>query len=53
MSENLSKVGYIVQASGIGAFAIGGILSFHHLAIAACFVSGAAALFVGHKLRTI
>ncbi len=33
------------------AFAAGAVLSFHHYAIAACFLGGAAAFFAGRKLR--
>ncbi len=53
MSVSKTTVGYIVQASGLGAFVIGGILSVHHIAIAATFLGGAAAYYVGEKIRTL
>jgi hypothetical protein len=53
MSANKTTVGYIVQASGLAAFVIGGIVSVHHVAIAAAFLGGAAAYFVGEKIRTL
>jgi hypothetical protein len=49
----LIKVGYGVQLGGAAAFAVGGILSVHHVAIAAAFIGGAAAYFVGEKIREI
>lgn len=53
MSDNvhLQSIGTILQLSGIGAFAIGAVLSFHHTAIAIAFVGGAVAYFVGKKFR--
>lgn len=53
MSASKTTIGYMVQLGGIGAFAIGAVLSFHHAAIAAAFVGGAAAYFVGQKIRTL
>ncbi len=44
-------VGLWLQFSGAIAFAAGAVLSFHHYAIAACFLGGAAAFFAGRKLR--
>ena len=44
-------IGLYVELAGIGAFVAGSILSVHHYAIGACFIAGAAALFVGRKLR--
>jgi hypothetical protein len=45
------KIGEIVELAGLGAFIAGGILSIHHYAIAACIVGGAAAVYIGKKLR--
>jgi hypothetical protein len=45
------KVGEYVQVAGAGAFIVGAILSLHHYAIGICFIAGAAAFFVGKKLR--
>jgi hypothetical protein len=53
MSANKTTVGYIVQACGLGALLVGAILSVHHVAIAATFLGGAAAYFVGEKIRTL
>ena len=53
MSASKTTIGYIVQLGGIGAFALGAVLSFHHAAIAASFVGGAAAFYVGKKIRTL
>jgi hypothetical protein len=44
-------IGLWLQFSGAIAFAAGAVLSLHHYAIAACFLGGAAAFFVGRKLR--
>ncbi|MFZ0821031.1 MAG: hypothetical protein WAM91_13245 [Candidatus Acidiferrales bacterium] len=46
-----AKIGEIVQFAGIGAFLAGAVLSIHHYAIAAFVVGGAAAFFIGKKLR--
>ncbi|MHB8413355.1 MAG: hypothetical protein ACYC92_10335 [Candidatus Acidiferrales bacterium] len=53
MSASKSFVGYAVQLGGAGACVVGAILSFHHVAIAACFLCGAAALYVGNKIRQV
>ena len=53
MNVSKKEVGYIVQLGGIGAFAVGAVLSIHHVAIAACFVGGAAAAYVGRKIRAL
>jgi hypothetical protein len=48
-----SKIGYFVQLGGIVAFAVGVILSAHHIATGAAFVGGAAAFYVGQKIRSL
>jgi hypothetical protein len=55
VTSTLSKtsIGYIVQLGGIAAVATGAVLSFHHAAIAAAFAGGAAAFYVGKKIRTM
>lgn len=53
MSISKKEVGYVVQLGGITAFAIGAALSIHHVPIAACFVGGAAAVYVGKKIRSL
>jgi hypothetical protein len=49
----LIEIGYCVQLAGAAAFALGGVLSMHHVAIAAAFIGGAAVYFVGEKIREI
>ena len=53
MSASKKTIGYAVQLAGIGAFAVGAIHSLHHAAIAAAFAGGAAAFYVGEKIRTL
>lgn len=45
------NVGLIVEIAGASAFLGGAVLSIHHYAIAALILGGAAAFFVGKKLR--
>jgi hypothetical protein len=45
------SVGQYVQLAGAGAFVTGVILSVHHYAIGICFVAGAAAIYIGTKLK--
>jgi hypothetical protein len=49
----MGKIGEIVQFAGIGAFLAGAVLSIHHYAIASLVVGGAAAYFIGKKLRGV
>lgn len=53
MSVSRKTTGYIVQLCGLGAFALGAILSVHHVAIGALFVSGAVAVYVGAKIQSL
>jgi hypothetical protein len=53
MSVSKKTIGYIVQLGGIGAFAAGAVASVHHVAIAAAFIGGAAAFYVGQKIRSL
>ena len=46
-------IGYAVQLAGIAAGIGGAILSLHHAAIAVCFLGGAAAFYIGEKIRTV
>jgi hypothetical protein len=46
-------VGYIVQLGGIASFTLGAIFSVHHIAIGAAFLGGAAAFYVGEKIRSL
>jgi hypothetical protein len=52
MSASKTSIGYGLQLGGIAAFGIGAVLSFHHIPTAASFVGGAAAFFIGKKIRT-
>ena len=45
------RIGIIVEIAGASAFLGGAVLSIHHYAIAALTFGGAAAFFVGKKLR--
>ena len=45
------SLGQWLQLAGAGAFIAGAILSLHHYAIGICFVTGAAAFYVGKKMR--
>lgn len=53
MSASRKTTGYIVQLSGIGTFAVGAIVSMHHLTIGALFVGGALAFYTGGKIRNL
>jgi hypothetical protein len=53
MSASKTTIGYAVQLGGFGAFVVGAVLSAHHVAIAAAFLGGAAAFYVGEKIRTL
>ena len=44
-------IGLYVQIAGAGAFLAGVALSLQHYAIGICFIGGAAAFFVGKKLK--
>ena len=48
-----TTIGYIVQLGGIAAFTMGAIFSVHHIAIGASFLGGAAAFYVGEKIRAM
>jgi hypothetical protein len=45
------SIGLYVELAGGGAFVAGVILSLHHYVIGICFVAGAAAFYVGKKMR--
>ena len=47
-----TTLGYIVQLAGIAAFTLGAVFSLHHIPIGASFLGGAAAFYVGKKIRT-
>jgi hypothetical protein len=47
------SIGLYVQIAGAGAFLAGVILSLHHYATGISLIAGAAAFFVGKKMRTV
>jgi hypothetical protein len=49
---SMRSIAQYVQLAGVVAFIVGGILSLHHYAIGICFIAGAAAYYVGGKLKT-
>jgi hypothetical protein len=53
MTDLKTNVGYGVQLGGIVALAIGAVLSVHHLAVGATLLGGAAALYIGQKIRSV
>jgi hypothetical protein len=53
MKLSNTTMGYIVQLGGAGAVVIGAVLSVHHALIAATLLGGAAALYVGEKIRSL
>jgi hypothetical protein len=46
-------VGYFVQLAGIAAFTLGAVFSLHHIPIGASFLGGAAAFYVGGRIRNL
>ena len=50
-TTQMQTLGQYVQLAGIGAFVAGAILSVHHYAIGVCFIAGAAALYVGKRMK--
>ena len=48
-----TTLGYVVQLGGIAAFTLGAVFSLHHIPIGASFLGGAAAFYVGKKIRTL
>jgi hypothetical protein len=53
MTISKTTIGYLVQLGGIAAVTLGAIFSVHHIAIGASFLGGAAALYIGEKIRKI
>ena len=53
MATSKKTIGYFVQLGGIGSATVGAILSIHHVAIAASIFAGAAAFYVGEKIRAM
>jgi len=51
MSTPSRSLGLWIELVGAGMFIAGAILSLHHYAIGICFVGGAAAFYVGKKMR--
>jgi hypothetical protein len=53
MAASTKTIGYYVQLGGVAAFALGAVLSLHHVAIGAAFIGGAAAFYAGHKIQAL
>jgi hypothetical protein len=51
MSVTKSTLGYALQLGGAGSLIVGAVLGVHHAAIAATLLCGAAAVYVGAKIR--
>jgi hypothetical protein len=47
----MQSIGLYLQIAGAGAFLAGVILSLHHYGAGICFLAGAAAFFIGKKLK--
>ncbi len=45
------SVGLYVEIAGAGAFVAGVLLSLHHFGSGICLIAGAAAFFIGKKMR--
>jgi len=50
-TSSWQSIGLYVQIAGAGAFVAGIVLSLHHYAIGVCFIAGAAAFYIGKKLK--
>jgi len=51
MSLTRTEIGTLVEILGFVVLAVGAFLSLRHLAIAFCVVGGAAAAYVGNRIR--
>ncbi|MBZ5644708.1 MAG: hypothetical protein LAO19_18270 [Acidobacteriia bacterium] len=51
VAPQMQALGEYVQLAGIGALIGGAILSVHHYAIGLCIIGGAAAFYIGKKMR--
>ena len=49
---SMQSIGLYVQVAGAGAFLAGVVLSLQHYAIGICFIAGAAAFFIGKKMKS-
>ena len=47
----MQSIGLYVQIAGAGAFLGGVVLSLHHYGTGICFIAGAAAFFIGKKMK--
>ena len=50
-TPSTKSIGLYVQIAGAGAFLAGVVLSLQHYGIGICFIAGAAAFFIGKKMR--
>ncbi len=53
MAVDKKIIGHYVQLGGVAAFALGVVLSLHHMAIGAAFIGGAAAFYLGRKIQAV
>jgi hypothetical protein len=49
--SSTKSIGLYVQVAGAGAFLAGVVLSLHRSATGICLIAGAAAFFIGKKMR--
>jgi hypothetical protein len=50
-APSMQSIGLYVQIAGAGAFVAGVVLSLHHYGTGICFIAGAAAFFIGKKIK--
>ena len=51
-TSSWQSIGTYVQIAGAGAFLLGLVLSLHHFVTGICLIAGAAAFFIGKKLKS-
>ena len=51
VSLNKARIGLVVEIGGFAVLAVGAVLSLRHLGIALCVVGGAAAGYLGNRIR--
>ena len=51
-SASAHAIGQWLQLGGLAGFGAGVVLSVHHYAIGICFLAGAAAFYIGRKLKS-
>jgi len=51
-SASAHAIGQWLQLGGLAGFVAGVVLSVHHYATGICFLAGAAAFYIGRKLKS-